>query len=165
MVVARAVEDSLLSDIVRLMEKAGQGQARYVRLADKAAKLYTPVVHVMALLTFLLWTVVLHATWQDALMVSVTVLIITCPCALGLAVPVVQVLATGKLMRAGILVKAGDALERLSSITRVIFDKTGTLTLGRPQLQNGDRISPDSLALAASLRRIAIIRSAVPSHL
>lgn len=149
--VEKAAENSLLSDIVRLMEKAGQGQARYVRLAEKAAKLYTPVVHTMALLTFLLWWLILGSAWQPALMVAVTVLIITCPCALGLAVPVVQVLATGQLMKSGILVKSGDALERLSTITSVILDKTGTLTIGRPQLQNIAELSPSTLALASAL--------------
>lgn len=147
--VAKAAEDSLLADIVRLMEKAEQGQAKYVRLADRAAHLYTPVVHTLALLAFLLWLVVLGAAWQKALMVAVTVLIITCPCALGLAVPVVQVLASGLMMKKGILVKAGDAFERLAGIDTILFDKTGTLTLGQPKLV-GDYDDQD-LKLAASL--------------
>lgn len=147
--VAKAAEDSLLSDIVRLMEKAGQGQARYVRLADRAARLYTPVVHTLAAGTFAGWWFLGGAAWQDALMTAVTVLIITCPCALGLAVPVVQVLATGRLMQGGILVKAGDALERLAGIDTVILDKTGTLTLGRPALEGSE--IPEHLKLAASL--------------
>ena len=83
------------------------------------------------------WVFIGGIDWQDALLISVTVLIITCPCALGLAVPVTQVLATGRLMKAGILVKSGDALERLSKIDMAIFDKTGTLTLGKPVLQGG----------------------------
>jgi Cu2+-exporting ATPase len=149
--VAKAAEDSLLSDIVRLMEKAGQGHARYVRIAEKAAALYTPVVHMAALLAFLLWWVVLHAAWQDALMVAVTVLIITCPCALGLAVPVVQVLATGRLMKAGILVKSGDALERIAAIDTVMLDKTGTLTLGHPRLKDRESADAGDLSLAAAL--------------
>ncbi len=132
--VSKAAENSLLADIVRLMERAEQGQAQYVRLADKAAQLYTPAVHSLAALSFLLWFFVWGAPWQDALLISVTVLIITCPCALGLAVPVVQVLATGQLMKRGILVKSGDALERLAHINTVFFDKTGTLTRGKPQL-------------------------------
>lgn len=132
--VSKDAENSLLADIVRLMEKAGQGQAQYVRLADKAARLYTPVVHTCAALAFLGWWIIGGLAWQHSLVIAITVLIITCPCALGLAVPVVQVLASGRLMKSGILVKSGDALERLATIDTVLMDKTGTLTLGRPDL-------------------------------
>lgn len=133
--VMRAAEDSLLSDIVRLMEKAEQGQAEYVRLADRMARAYTPFVHGLALIGFLGWWLLIGVAWQEALLIAVTILIITCPCALGLAVPVVQVLATGRLMREGILVKSGDALERLAKIDMFFVDKTGTLTHGKPKLQ------------------------------
>ncbi len=147
--VSKAAEDSLLADIVRLMEKAGQGQAKYVRLADRAAKLYTPVVHSCAALAFLGWFLIGAMAWQDALIISITVLIITCPCALGLAVPVVQVLASGRLMKNGILVKSGDALERLARIDTILFDKTGTLTIGTPVLDGNYDV--EILQLAASL--------------
>lgn len=147
--VEKAAEDSLLADVVRLMEKAGQGQAAYVQIADKAARLYTPVVHTLAALAFLGWVFLGGIDWQDALLIAVTVLIITCPCALGLAVPVTQILATGRLFKNGILVKSGDALERLSKIDMAIFDKTGTLTLGQPVLQGA--CDPDILQKAASL--------------
>lgn len=133
--VEKAAEDSLLADVVRLMEKAGQGQAVFVRIADRAAKLYTPIVHTLAATAFIYWFFLGGMVWQDALMISVALLIITCPCALALAVPVTQVLATGRLTKKGILVKSGDALERLSKIDMAIFDKTGTLTLGKPVLQ------------------------------
>jgi len=149
--VEKAAEDSLLSDIVRLMDKAGQAQAAYTRIADRAAKLYTPVVHVLAVLSFVGWLTIGGAIWQDALMIAVTVLIITCPCALGLAVPVVQILATTKLMKAGVFVKSGDALERLAAVSVAIFDKTGTLTLGKPALVND--VGETDLQLAASLAR------------
>lgn len=147
--VAKAAEDSLLADIVSLMEKAGQGQAAYVRLADKAAQLYTPVVHSAAALAFFGWWLVGGMEWQSALVIAITVLIITCPCALGLAVPVVQVLASGRLMRNGVLVKSGDALERLARVDTVLLDKTGTLTLGCPKL-DGEYDSA-ALALASSI--------------
>ena len=148
-VVSKATDDSLLADVVRLMEKAEQGQASYVRLADRVSRLYTPVVHIMALAAFITWFGFLGATWQDALMIAVTVLIVTCPCALGLAVPVVQILASGELMKHGILVKSGDALERLAVIDTIFFDKTGTLTIGRPQLIG---VYPnDQMQLAASI--------------
>ncbi len=147
--VCKAGEDSLLSDIIRLMEQAQQGQAKYVRIADRAARLYTPVVHVLAICAFILWWGILGSAWQDALMISVSVLIITCPCALGLAVPVVQVLASGILFRRGIMVKSGDALEKLSAIDTVILDKTGTLTTGHAVLKGV--YDPEIMRLAASL--------------
>lgn len=147
--VAKAAEDSLLADIVRLMEKAEQGQAQYTRLADRAAKLYTPFVHTLALLAFLMWFLILGATWQTSLLVAVTVLIITCPCALGLAVPVAQVLATSRLMQQNIILKSGDALERLATIDTVCFDKTGTLTKGKPDLISHH--NDDDMALACAL--------------
>ncbi|MFW0777890.1 MAG: heavy metal translocating P-type ATPase [Rickettsiales bacterium] len=151
--IAKASDESLLSDIVKLMEKAEQGRAHYVRLAEKAARLYTPVVHTLGLITFLGWWMGMGMTWQPSLLIAITVLIITCPCALGLAVPVVQVLASTRLMNKGILLKSGDALEKLAAIDTVIFDKTGTLTLGKPQLLSGDKIANKDMQLAASLAR------------
>ncbi len=147
--VLKASDDSLLADIIRLMEQAEQGRAHYVRLADKAAALYTPVVHTLAACAFFGWYLVGGIAWQEALLIAITTLIITCPCALGLAVPVVQVLATSWLMSRGMLVKSGDALERLARIDTVLFDKTGTLTKGAPALV-GD-YPEDRLQLAASL--------------
>ncbi len=145
---ARA-EDSFLAEIVRLMEVAEQGQAHYVRMADRAARLYTPFVHSFAALTFVGWMVIGGLAWQPALMIAITVLIITCPCALGLAVPVVQVLASGLLMRAGVFIKSGDALERLAAVDTIIFDKTGTLTKGDLSLVGAYEV--EDLRLAASL--------------
>lgn len=126
--------NTLLSEIVRLMENAEQGRARYVAIADRVAKAYAPVVHTLSLATFIGWWLIGGIGWQDALMNAIAVLIITCPCALALAVPVVQVIATGRLLRAGILVKSATALERLTKVTGIIFDKTGTLTTGKPEL-------------------------------
>lgn len=144
-------ESSLLAEMVRMMERAEQGNARYVRLADKVAHYYTPVVHLLGLVTFLYWLLIAHAPWQDALLIGITVLIITCPCALALAVPVVQVIASGRLFARGILLKSGDALERLAVIDHVVFDKTGTLTCGTPVLQAQENIPTHSLSLAASI--------------
>lgn len=149
--VTKAGERSLLSEIIKLMETAEQSQAKYVTLADKISGWYTPAVHALAVVTFLGWWLSGGAVWQTALLYAATVLIITCPCALGLAVPVVQVLASSKLMRQGILLKSGSALERLATITHAVFDKTGTLTLGKPVLQNPERYSEAHLQLAASL--------------
>ncbi|MGH1402615.1 MAG: heavy metal translocating P-type ATPase [Alphaproteobacteria bacterium] len=147
--VLKTAKNTLLADIVALMEKAQQNHAHYVRMADKAARLYTPVVHLMAVLAFLGWWLIGGITFQASLLIAVTVLIITCPCALGLAVPVVQVLASGVLMKRGIIVKSGDALERLASVDVVLLDKTGTLSVGKPTLQ--EPYDEQSLQMAASL--------------
>jgi Cu2+-exporting ATPase len=149
--VTAAGDDTLLADMVRLMDAAGQNRARYVRLADRVSRIYAPVVHLAALGTFLLWTVVLGMAWQQALLIAVSVLIITCPCALGLAVPIVQVVANGRLLRRGVVLKAADGLERLAAIDTVVFDKTGTLSLGRLVLASTSGIAADDLALAASV--------------
>lgn len=149
MYVTKASESSLLSQIIKLMESAEQSQARYVTLADRISSWYTPIVHALAAATFIGWMIFGHAAWQMALLYAATVLIITCPCALGLAVPVVQVLASAKLMRKGILLKSGSALERLATITHAVFDKTGTLTLGKATLTSTH--TPEQLQLAASL--------------
>ena len=148
--VTAAGEGTLLAEIVRLMEAAEQGRARYVRLADRAARIYAPAVHLLAAVTFAGW-LASGLDWQPALLIAVAVLIVTCPCALGLAVPVVQVAAVGRLLRKGALVKSADGLERLAEIDTVVFDKTGTLTLGRPELVNRAEIAEADLALAASI--------------
>ncbi|MDH3661440.1 MAG: HAD-IC family P-type ATPase, partial [Alphaproteobacteria bacterium] len=112
---------------------------------------YAPVVHGLALATFLAWTLVLGAPWQTALLYAISVLIITCPCALGLAVPAVQVIASGRLLRRGILLKSATTLERLAQVTMVVFDKTGTLTEGRPTVRGDRDVTAADIDLAASL--------------
>lgn len=147
-----AAGDTALAEIARLMEVAGQVRSRYVRIADRAARFYAPAVHLLALLSFLGWMAV-GAGWHQSLVVAIAVLIITCPCALGLAVPVAQVVACGSLMRAGIMVKDGAALERLAGVDRALLDKTGTLTLGRPLPDPAvlDALSPEDAAVALAL--------------
>ena len=141
---------TLLDEVNRLLEAASQAKSKYVRLADRAARLYAPLVHGAAGLTFLGWLLA-GLDWQPALVISISVLIITCPCALGLAVPAVQVVASGQLFRSGVLLNSGDAIERLSDVDTILFDKTGTLTLAEPDLCS--RIDPaeDMLALAGRL--------------
>jgi Cu2+-exporting ATPase len=142
-------EDSTLANIARLVEIGAQSKSRYVRLADRAAELYVPVVHSLALATFLVgWAVGLGP--REALLRAAAVLIVTCPCALGLAVPAVQVAACGRLFRMGVLVKSGAALERLAEADVVVLDKTGVLTEGKPQLMPA---LPSDIQAAAPLAR------------
>ena len=143
-------DNTLIAEIARLMATAEQARGRYVRLADRAAQLYAPLVHALGLATFLGW-LVSGLGWEAALTNAIAVLIITCPCALALAVPAVQVAATSRLFAHGILVKTPDALERLAEIDTVVFDKTGTLTLGRPTLVNAGAVDRTILAAAAAI--------------
>jgi Cu2+-exporting ATPase len=149
--VSAAGEDTLLAEIVRLMELAEQRRARYVVLADRVARRYAPAVHGLALATFLGWTLLAGLAWQTALLYAVAVLIITCPCALGLAVPAVQVIASGRLLQGGSLLKSATALERLVEVDTVVLDKTGTLTRGAPALAQREALDADDLCRAAAL--------------
>ena len=146
-------DESLVADLARLVEAGEQGKGKYVRLADRAASLYVPLVHTLALATLLGWLFLGDAGLRVAVMNAVAVLIITCPCALGLAAPAVQVVATGRLFKEGVLVKSGDALERLAEVDTFVFDKTGTITHGALKLANADKIAPEVLAMAAQLAR------------
>ena len=148
--VGAAAEGTLLAEISRLLENALQARSHYVQLADLASRLYAPVVHVTALLTMLGW-VALGASWHDAIVTAIAVLIITCPCALGLAIPTVQTIVAGSLFRAGVLLNSGDAVERVASVDTVVFDKTGTLTLPELDVVNAGAIPTDVLQLAGRL--------------
>jgi len=141
---------TLIDEIEALLEKAASAKSQRLRLADRAARVYAPVVHLAAALTFVGWLVA-GASLQDALVTAIAVLIITCPCALSLAIPAVQVVVSGALFRAGVILNAGDAVERLAEADTVVFDKTGTLTLPEPRVVNVHALDPALLQAAARL--------------
>ena len=136
-----------MADLVAIAES---GRSRYTSLADKAAKLYAPGVHILSGLSFLGWYLY---TWdmRTALNIAAAVLIITCPCALGLAVPAVTTAASGRLFRRGMLIKHETALERLAQVDTVVFDKTGTLTTGTPHLTNLNALPRAAVETALAL--------------
>lgn len=132
--------DTSLHRMAALVAIAEGGRSRYTSLADRAAKLYAPGVHILAALAFLGW-LLWSGDMRVSLNIAAAVLIITCPCALGLAVPAVTTAASGRLFGKGLLIKNATALERLAEVDTVVFDKTGTLTTGEPKLQNWDALS------------------------
>lgn len=153
--ITAAQSETVIADIARLMDEASQSRSRYVRIADRASRLYAPVVHGLAMLGFLAW-MFSGAGWHQSLIVAISVLIITCPCALGLAVPAAQIVASGALIRKGLLIKDGSALERLAEVNLVLVDKTGTLTLGEPR--------PDTSKLDMQQKSIALALAQQSRH-
>ncbi len=147
---AKPSTESFLARMAAMMEVAENAKTRPRRIADKAAAIYAPVVHTIAISTFIGWGLV-TGDWHSALLNAVAVLIITCPCALALAVPIVHVVAAGRLFERGILMKDGAALERAAEADSVAFDKTGTLTQGRPRLVDHDAGDPEALGIALAL--------------
>lgn len=148
--VTSAGEATLIDDVKRLVDQASEARSRYRRLADRASAIYSPLVHLTALLTITGWLLA-GSTLHFALVTAISVLIITCPCALALAVPAVQVVAASNLFRSGVYLNTSDAIERIAEIDHVVFDKTGTLTLPEPRIANASDIPADLLAAAARL--------------
>ncbi len=129
----RVGQDTTLAQMIRLVEEASSSKAPIAKLADKVAGVFVPVVMVIAAVTAIVWLAVTRSP-EQALTAGVAVLVISCPCALGLATPVAIMVGTGKGAENGILVKSAEALETLHAIDTVVLDKTGTLTQGRPQV-------------------------------
>ncbi len=143
---------STLQKITDLVALAETSRDKYTSLADRAAAIYAPGVHLLALAAFIGW-LTLSGDLRLSLNIAIAVLIITCPCALGLAVPAVNTAASGRLFRKGVLLKSGTALERLAEVDTVVFDKTGTLTLGIPMLIAPQDIPQNALEIAAALAK------------
>ncbi|MBU6140844.1 MAG: cadmium-translocating P-type ATPase [Proteobacteria bacterium] len=151
--ITKSPQNSLLAEIIRLSEEAEGKKIHYIRIADYLSRFYTPAVHLLAFATFCFW---FKNGWEIALMNATAVLIITCPCALALAVPIVQTIAISNFIKKGILIKSGEALEKLIKIDIIVFDKTGSLTIGSPKLVEIKTLKGEEknlLKLAASLTK------------
>lgn len=150
----RIGEDSTLARIIKLVENAQSGKASVQRLVDRVAAVFVPIVIFTATVTFAVW-MISGGGFETSLIAAVSVLVIACPCALGLATPTAIVTGTGAAARAGILIKDVEALERAHKVDTVIFDKTGTLTVGHPAVTDVHIINGDertALSLAASVQ-------------
>jgi len=165
--VLRPAEQSFVANVISLMEAASQANSRHVRIADRTAALYAPVVHIVSAASFIGWMVWTGGDWYTSLNVAIAVLIITCPCALALAVPIAQVVAANRLFRSGVMVKDGAALEQLAEADTVVFDKTGTLTLGEPRIAAVLGGTDQEHAIASVLGRLSThpaARAAAAAH-
>ncbi len=149
--VTAAGRDSSLHRMADLVAHAESARTRYTSLAERAARAYAPTIPLLAAAAFIAWMAMTGGDLRVSVNVAVATLIITCPCALGLAVPAVVTAASGKLFRKGLLIKDGTALERLAGIDTVVFDKTGTLTLGTPVATNADAAPADAQRAALAL--------------
>ncbi|WP_101342203.1 heavy metal translocating P-type ATPase [Cereibacter azotoformans] len=149
--VTAAGRDSSLHRMADLVAVAESARTRYTSLAERASRLYSPLVHLLSFSAFGVWMWITNGDLRTSINISAAVLIITCPCALGLAVPAVVTAASGRLFRKGLLIKDGTALERLAEVDTVVFDKTGTLTLGTPEPTNLATLARAELEVAAAL--------------
>ncbi|HFQ15566.1 MAG TPA: heavy metal translocating P-type ATPase, partial [Rhodobacteraceae bacterium] len=149
--VTAAGTDTTLHRLAELVALSENARNRYTSLADKAAQIYAPLVHLLALFAGLFWLWYSGGDARLSIGIAVSVLIITCPCALGLAVPAVTTAASGRLYRKGMLLKSATAIERLAEVTHVVFDKTGTLTLGKPRPDDLGGYRREHLAVARAL--------------
>lgn len=152
----RVGEDTTLAQMIRLVDEAASSKAPIAKLADKVAGVFVPTVMAISLVTAVIWLITGHSA-EQALTSAIAVLVISCPCALGLATPVAIMVGTGKGAEHGILVKSAEGLERLRSVTTVVLDKTGTITQGKPQVTDlysiGSTTAEELLCIAASLEK------------
>jgi Cu2+-exporting ATPase len=149
--VTAAGRDSSLHRMADLVAMAEAAKNRYTTLADKAARAYAPTIPLLSVGAFIAWMWISGGDLRLSVNIAIAALIITCPCALGLAVPAVVTAASGRLFRQGLLIKQGTALERLAEVDTVVFDKTGTLTMGTPVPDNLDDHPEAVLEVALAL--------------
>lgn len=157
MTASKVGENTTLSQIIRLVDEAGSSKAPIARLADKVSGIFVPVVMAIALVTFIIWMIV-KGEIESALPFAVTVLVISCPCALGLATPVAIMAGTGKAAENGILIKSAAALESLGNVDKIVLDKTGTVTSGKMSVSDIETVDKslsetEFLKLAAALEK------------
>ena len=143
--------NTMLSQIVDLVKKAQTSHAPIQNLTDKISNIFVPAVLIIAILTFVIWCVFLGATLISAMLFAVSVVVIACPCALGLATPTALMVGTARSAKMGVLIKNGEVLEEVSDIDTVVFDKTGTITVGKPQVTDIVGDQNKVLTIAASL--------------
>ncbi len=143
--------DTMLSQIVDLVKKAQTSHAPIQNLTDKISNIFVPAVLIIAIITFVIWYVFLNAPLVTALLFAVSVVVIACPCALGLATPTALMVGTARSAKMGVLIKNGEVLEEVSDIDTVVFDKTGTITVGKPQVTDVVGDQNKVLTIAASL--------------
>jgi len=153
---SRVGDQTTLAQMIRLVDEAASSKAPIAKLADKVAGIFVPAVMAIAIVTAAIWLITGHSA-EQALTSGIAVLVISCPCALGLATPVAIMVGTGKGAEHGILIKSAEGLERLSSVTTVVLDKTGTITNGKPQVTDiyplGQMTTEELLSIAASLEK------------
>lgn len=144
-------KDTMLSQIVDLVKKAQTSHAPIQNITDKISNIFVPAVLIIAILTFIIWFAFLGATAVEAMLFAVSVIVIACPCALGLATPTALMVGTARSARMGVLIKNGEVLEEVSDIDTVVFDKTGTITIGKPVVTDIVGKQDEVLTIAASL--------------
>lgn len=144
-------DDTMLAQIVSMVKHAQNSHAPIQQLTDKVSDIFVPIVLIIAILTFLIWYVLIGASLANALIFAVSVVVIACPCALGLATPTALMVGTGRSAKMGILIKNGEVLEAVNDVTTVVFDKTGTITNGKPQVTDIIGDQQRVLTIAAAL--------------
>lgn len=143
--------DTMLAQIVDLVKKAQTSHAPIQNLTDKISNVFVPAVMIIAILTFMIWYSFVGATFVQALLFAVSVIVIACPCALGLATPTALMVGTARSAKMGVLIKNGEVLQEVSNIDTVVFDKTGTITVGKPVVTDIVGDAKKVLTIAASL--------------